>query len=45
MQNQRTAPSSTYEIPKEVIDSILAQAGLESLTGDVIPLDDDVSQR
>lgn len=35
-----------YEIPKELIDSILAQAGLEPLAnGEVQPLDDNVSQR
>lgn len=36
-----------YQIPRELIDSILADAGLESLRGDarVEPLDDNVSQR
>jgi len=38
-------PAQPYEIPKELIDSILAQAGLESLEDTVEPLDDHVSQR
>lgn len=38
--------SSGYEIPQELIDAILAQAGLEPLDSDhVQPLDDNVSQR
>ncbi|HEU4962767.1 MAG TPA: hypothetical protein VFV52_02770 [Bacilli bacterium] len=39
--------NTEYSIPQELIDTILAEAGLESLRGDgrVEPLDDNVSQR
>lgn len=42
---EQAKQAENYQIPKEVIDSILAQAGLESLDGQVEPLDDHVSQR
>lgn len=44
--NNSKSQASGYEIPKELIDSILAQAGLEPLASDQVqPLDDNVSQR
>lgn len=45
MQPTNSTQHPPYQIPQELINSILAEAGLESLTGDVEPLDDNVSQR
>lgn len=45
MQPTNQPQHQPYQIPQELINSILAEAGLESLTGDVEPLDDHISQR
>lgn len=47
MQQTNQTPHKPYQIPQELINLILAEAGLESIAGDarVEPLDDDVSQR
>ncbi|MBL0389282.1 hypothetical protein JJB07_22075 [Tumebacillus sp. ITR2] len=47
MQPSNQEQHQPYRIPQELINSILADCGLESLAGDgsVEPLDDDVSER
>ncbi|WP_161780781.1 hypothetical protein [Tumebacillus flagellatus] len=47
MQPNQAVSTKPYQIPQELINSILADCGLESLAGDadVEPLDDNISQR